>query len=93
MDDTIKVWRAYASNQRDFRLVSAQPPLWVSENVEYDAGEGGWIIETQVPSVGWRGFYGQLQFESTSPVADYLFTTPVRVVPDNKYPAPNEDRN
>lgn len=89
----IKLWTAYAGNQRDFRLESSEPPLWVSEDIPYNEAEGGWIIEAEIPRIGWRGFYGQLRFEGTAPGADFLFTTPVRVEPDNKYPAPNPDRN
>ena len=93
VDGLIKVWRAYAPNQRDFRLESSQPPLWMDEDVEYDEEAGGWIIEAEIPAVGWQGFFGQMRFEGTAPGADFLFTTPVRVVPDNKYPAPNPERN
>ncbi len=94
-EGVIRVWTAYAPNQRDFRLESAQPPLWMPQWLPYNAEEGGWIMEVQVPSEGWRGFYGQLRFETEAgaPPPDFLVTTPVRVVPDDKYPAPHPDRN
>ncbi|MCK5862557.1 MAG: hypothetical protein KAH38_08735, partial [Candidatus Hydrogenedentes bacterium] len=91
--DTITVWSAYTRQQRDFRLESSQPPLWVPQVLEYDPAEGGWIMEAEIPNQGWRGFYGKLRFQGSAPGADFLFTTPVRVVPDNKYPAPNLDRD
>ena len=90
---TITVWSAYAPINRDFRLESSQPPLWTSQWLDYDPVEGGWIIEAEIPRTGWRGFYGQLRFPGSAPGADFLFTTPVRVVPDDKYPAPNSDRD
>ncbi len=89
----IRAWRAYAPTHRDFRLESSQPPLWQSEWIPYDPDEGGWIIRAEIPRTGWRGFYAQLRFEGSMPGADFLFTTPVRVVPEGRYPAPHPDRD
>ncbi|HDP35024.1 MAG TPA: PKD domain-containing protein [Candidatus Hydrogenedentes bacterium] len=88
----LKVWTAFAPENRDFRLESSQPPFWTYQWLPYDPVEEGWIMEAEIPQTGWRGFYGQLRFEGSAPGADFLFTTPVRVVPDNKYPTPNPDR-
>ncbi len=89
----ITLWRAYAPEHRDFRLEASQSPLWRSQKVEYDPDTGGWIIEAEVPNTGWRGFYAQLRFPGPMQGIDFIFTTPVRVVPDNRYPASHPTRN
>ncbi len=90
------VWRAYAPEQRDFRL-QILGPAWEQTPVlgEYNAQTGQWRaeIETEIPEEGWRGFMVQLRFVGPDPLQEvpYVFSTPVYVVPEDEYPTPSDN--
>ena len=74
-----KVWYANAPYERDFRLKSGV--LWQSQTLFRDH-LGDYVGRVPYPTSGWTGFFVELQYQSPIAYVPYVFTTPVRVIPD-----------
>ena len=82
----VRLWQATNPSARDFRFETIGP-AWTSTTLEPAAG-GAYEAEVPAPASGWRAFFVELEFPSPFAVT-YVFTTPVRVVPDTlPYPPP-----
>ncbi len=82
----VRLWQAANPSARDFRF-STIGPAWTSTPLE-PTGDKVYEAAVQTPSQGWRAFFVELEFPSPFLVS-YVFTTPVRVVPDTMpYPPP-----
>ncbi len=85
---TVKLWQAANPNHRDFRK-EVIGTAWTSTTIAADFGTQGkqFTGEVALPGVGmgWRGFFLQMTYPGPDPSLPgvyYVFTTPVRVVPD-----------
>ena len=82
----VRLWQAANPTARDFRFPTIGPawtstPLEATEANVYEA-------QVQIPALGWRAFFVELEFPSPFGVT-YAFTTPVRVVPETlPFPPP-----
>ncbi len=82
----VRLWQAANPSARDFRF-TAIGPAWTSTPLE-PTDTNVYEAEVQVPASGWRAFFVELEFPSPFP-STYVFTTPVRVVPEAlPYPPP-----
>jgi len=75
-----KVWFASNPFERDFRLKTLGP-VWESQTL-YRDNKGKYTATVPMPSAGWTGFFIELQYTSPILGVPYVFTTPVRVIPD-----------
>ena len=83
-----KLWYANAPYERDFRL-ETRGPIWEYQNI-YRDNLGDYVGQVPVPTSGWTGFFVELTYQSPIPSVPYVFTTPVRVIPDLP-PLPGDD--
>ncbi len=86
---TVRLWQGYVDPDktggvRDFRRQTVGE-IW-SASVLQDQGGGVYVGQVDVPDVGWRGFFVELEY--TDPVLQqfgdfpHKFTTEVRIVPE-----------
>lgn len=93
---SVKLWRATNPTGRDFRIETINTG-WTSRDLEpqdcavpgacalQDGNAGGEFVGTvAMPQDGWRAWYVQFTFPGPDPTvdADYVMSTPVRVLPD-----------
>ncbi|MCX5771581.1 MAG: PhoPQ-activated protein PqaA family protein [Candidatus Hydrogenedentes bacterium] len=81
-----KLWFAQAPYERDFRLTT-RGAIWESQNLVRD-NLGDYVGQVPDPVSGWTGFFVELMYQSPVPNKPYVFTTPVRVIPDLLGPPP-----
>ncbi|MCC6145631.1 MAG: hypothetical protein IT368_17630, partial [Candidatus Hydrogenedentes bacterium] len=86
----VNLWQATNPDGRDFRL-DRVGEIWTSTPLA-SSGGGRYVAQVGEPDQGWRGFFVQLRFDNPATLAlpfvpspDFIFTTPVRVIPDT-YP-------
>jgi PKD repeat protein len=82
---SVALWMANNPSARDFRLETFDPP-WESSSVP-SVGRNVYQVTVPDPESGWTAYMVQLRFSGTLPGVPYIFTTPVKVVPD-VYPEP-----
>lgn len=75
-----KLWYANAPYERDFRL-ETRGPIWEYQTI-YRDNLGDYVGQVPYPTSGWTGFFVELQYQSPILYVPYVFTTPVRVIPD-----------
>jgi PKD repeat protein len=96
-EPTVRLWSITNPTHRDFRkpITDDLGRQWTSSELTRQA-DGTYIGEVNTPSAGWTAYYIQVRFPSAArpavavpnlPEPEFVFTTPVRVVPD-VYPTP-----
>jgi len=82
----VRLWTASNPRARDFRLETIGP-AWESSVVRPDEA-GTWSVRLSPPGEGWKAYLLRATFPSGGP-APFLFTTGVKVVPDQlPFPPP-----
>lgn len=77
----VKLWQVTNPKARDFRL-DVIGETWAATELQ-DEGGGVYTGRVEIPKEGWTAFMVELTFPgSDGGTAPFLFTSPVRVVPD-----------
>jgi PhoPQ-activated pathogenicity-related protein len=90
---SVKLWQAENPNARDFRIDTIGE-AWKATDLAPQS-DGVYVGHVEKPEKGWRAYMVELTFPGAG-AAPFIFTSPVRIVPDvlpNKYePCPNPEK-